>query len=253
MHAIRPFSLLHGPRRPEQQDWTCFSRNRDAKRRWRTVHYFAECCRLHGWLAQGEGELKIMERMMRPWPAAVGASSESHLVVGADSDITLMALICPLGPSIAVLPDVRPHDERIYPFQPLAGSHTQQAHALQWISWSTAVPACVQVITSTLCGITNGLGVKVSAVVVLWHHLCRRVFDQSAEVPDTALSDAVEVSKGRAHGVLGGCAARAVVQGGQRRGQRLSWWSRRLCPGSGQDHGCCTALPCAPCSVPRPS
>ena len=61
------------------------------------------CCSL----AQGEGELKIMERMMRPWPAAVSAASESHLVVGADSDITLMALICPPGPSIAVLPDVR--------------------------------------------------------------------------------------------------------------------------------------------------
>ncbi len=77
-------------------------------------------------------------------------------------------------------------------------------------------------LTSAFFGITDGPSVKFNAVFVYVWHYVRRVFCQSCEEPNKVRSVAVEVGEGRAYGVLGGCAARAVVQGGQRRDQRLS-------------------------------
>ena len=43
------------------------------------------------WRGQGEGELKIQDRLLRPW--ADVAPGDTHVVVGGDSDLLLMALL----------------------------------------------------------------------------------------------------------------------------------------------------------------
>lgn len=56
---------------------------------------------------QGEGEVKIFHRIMQPWPAVDdrGIDGGSHVVVGSDADIVLMALVC-CTPRVYVMPDV---------------------------------------------------------------------------------------------------------------------------------------------------
>ena len=57
---------------------------------------------------QGEGEVKIFHRVMQPWPAVDDRDVDrgSHVVVGSDADIVLMALVCST-PRVYVMPDVR--------------------------------------------------------------------------------------------------------------------------------------------------
>ena len=42
-------------------------------------------------LRQGEGELKILDRLVRPWAAV--APRDSHAVVAGDADLVLMGLM----------------------------------------------------------------------------------------------------------------------------------------------------------------
>ena len=62
------------------------------------------CEKLQGgclfWHAQGEGEVKIVSRLLRPW-AEVGPE-DSHAIIASDSDMVLMALMTPL-PNLFVL------------------------------------------------------------------------------------------------------------------------------------------------------
>ena len=49
---------------------------------------------------QGEGEVKILSRILRPWADA--APDDDHAVVALDSDMALMALMMP-NPNVYVL------------------------------------------------------------------------------------------------------------------------------------------------------
>jgi 5'-3' exonuclease len=52
------------------------------------------------WRAQGEGEVKIVSRLLRPW--ADVQPEDSHAIIASDSDMVLMALMTPL-PNLFVL------------------------------------------------------------------------------------------------------------------------------------------------------
>ena len=56
---------------------------------------------------QGEGELKILDRLLRPW--APVAASDSHAVVAGDADLVLMGLMA-RRPHLNILASVRPID-----------------------------------------------------------------------------------------------------------------------------------------------
>ena len=60
---------------------------------------------------QGEGEVKLLERIMHPWPGGGGGGGGSHIIVGGDADIVLMALtaagLASQQPVIYVMSDVR--------------------------------------------------------------------------------------------------------------------------------------------------
>lgn len=62
-----------------------------------------------GCTLQGEGEVKILDRLRQPWAGSSGGGS--HVIVGGDADIVLMALmgggLISHTPSIYVMSDVR--------------------------------------------------------------------------------------------------------------------------------------------------
>ena len=70
--------------------------------------------------AQGEGEVKIMSRLLRPW--ADVCAKDSHAIIASDSDMVLMALMTPL-PHLFVLAE--PTLTRCH--EPPALCHEQQA------------------------------------------------------------------------------------------------------------------------------
>jgi hypothetical protein len=50
--------------------------------------------------AQGEGEVKILSRLIRPWAAVT--AEDTHAIIATDSDVVLMALVTPV-PNVYVL------------------------------------------------------------------------------------------------------------------------------------------------------
>ncbi len=53
-----------------------------------------------GFIPQGEGEVKILSRLMRPWAAV--EPGDTHAIIATDSDVVLMALVTP-APNVYVL------------------------------------------------------------------------------------------------------------------------------------------------------
>ncbi|KAG1672628.1 hypothetical protein FOA52_002109 [Chlamydomonas sp. UWO 241] len=56
---------------------------------------------------EGEGEMKMLGRLARPWQA--GSEEDTHAIFGEDSDLVLMSLMSAVGPRLYVLRDASAH------------------------------------------------------------------------------------------------------------------------------------------------
>ncbi|KAG1678954.1 hypothetical protein FOA52_013017 [Chlamydomonas sp. UWO 241] len=59
---------------------------------------------------EGEGEMKILGRLARPWQD--GSTKDTHVIFGTDADLVLMSLALPVGPRLYVLGDAPAHLRR---------------------------------------------------------------------------------------------------------------------------------------------
>ena len=67
---------------------------------------------------QGEGEVKILSRVLRPWAGVT--PDDEHAIVALDSDMALMALMTP-NPNVYVLAE----PARYVPIMPTHGAQPQ--------------------------------------------------------------------------------------------------------------------------------
>lgn len=95
---------------------------------------------------QGEAELKLLDRMMRPWAGVQPA--DRHIVVAGDSDLALMACFLPASTNVSLLREyvvLKKTSWKLFSMAKLA-SKWQQQHAFMQVgkdNWCACACTCL--------------------------------------------------------------------------------------------------------------